>query len=289
MEVISLVNENQIYYSSFRSPSYEGEIMGRRADIPEIREYRKAFGEKTGKDFLEDLGNSTWIKLQNFIKEGNNKQALEVVKYLLAEGKSMHDLLFDGMYVDLDYIAKTYGEDEIPKILRYAYDVIGNGVYRTLSEMTVEELVYKHAEIKRSIRSGSEENGDIEIWEEKDKYVVIFDPCGSGGRMRRGSKLDGTPPRTKPPYNLGVTSRPYPWSWSKPGVPYYCVHCCVWAEQIFIETRGYPLRITDYSGDPLQPCSFLFYKRPELIPEVYFERVGKVKNAAGFHFGRRSH
>ena len=52
-----------------------------------------------------------------------------------------------------------------------------------------------------------------------------MDPCGSGGRMRRGDAIDGTPSRFGPPSGFGVTSKAYPWSWGKEGVPYDCLHC----------------------------------------------------------------
>ena len=90
-------------------------------------------------------------------------------------------------------------------------------------------------------------------------------------------EIDKTPPRTGPPTNLGKTSKPYFWSWSKAGVPYYCTHCCIWHEIMPIETQGYPLKVTEYSDDPNEPCKWYFYKRPELIPEEYFVRIGKKK------------
>jgi hypothetical protein len=113
--------------------------------------------------------------------------------------------------------------------------------------------------------------GDITVAEEEDKYVIYLDPCGSGGRMRREG-------RDKPPYNYGKTKKAYPWSWGKAGVPYYCVHCCIWSEIIPTEQQGYPHRVTAYSDDPNEPCAFYIYKRPELIPEEYFARIGKKKD-----------
>jgi len=44
-----------------------------------------------------------------------------------------------------------------------------------------------------------------------------------------------------------------------------------------IELRGYPIRITIPGDKPEDPCIHLFYKKPELIPEDYFTRVGKTK------------
>jgi hypothetical protein len=109
-----------------------------------------------------------------------------------------------------------------------------------------------------------------------------FNPCGSGGRMRRIGEVDKTPPRTGKVFNLGVTKKAYPWSWGKVGVPYYCIHCCVFHEILPIEWRGYPIKITEYSDDPMAPCYWYFYKDPALIPDHYFTRIGKKKDPSKF-------
>jgi hypothetical protein len=49
-----------------------------------------------------------------------------------------------------------------------------------------------------------------------------------------------------------------------------------------IEAQGYPVKITEYSDDPNAPCVWLFYKKPELIPEHYFTRIGMKKDPKKF-------
>lgn len=97
-------------------------------------------------------------------------------------------------------------------------------------------------------------------------YLTMMrcDPCGSGGRLRR----------TK---NIGITKKAYPWSWGKSGIPYYCTHCCLAWEIIPTELWGYPIRINLVTDRPEDPCVHLFYKKPELIPEEYFDRLGMTK------------
>ncbi len=107
---------------------------------------------------------------------------------------------------------------------------------------------------------------------------MVFDPCGSGGRMRRTGEIDKIPPRDGPPFNLGRTKKAWPWSWSKAGVPYYCVHCCIWSEIIPTELNGYPTRVTLWNEDPEKPCRWAFYKKPDLIPEEYFTRIGMKRD-----------
>ncbi len=135
--------------------------------------------------------------------------------------------------------------------------------------LTPEELVVVIAEEFRAHFSGPGREGAIWVIEEADRYRIVLDPCGSGGRMRKTELF-------------GVTKKTYPWSWNKSGVPYYCIHCAVMWEIIPIELRGYPIRINLCPDRSEDPCVHLFYKRPQLIPEEYFTRVGKIKDISKF-------
>lgn len=227
---------------------------------------------------LADHGANTYTKLKALIAAGRKEDALELVDYLHIEGKGLHDLYCDWTYADLEYVAKKFGEEEIYPMLRNAKSVLSRVFYGRVPQLTVEETVLFFAEAMRAHRTGPGELGDFVLREEPKRYVMEFDPCGSGGRMRRVGELDRTPPRTGPPLNLGRTQKPYPWCWSKVGVPYYCIHCCVWHEIMAIEAQGYPTKITEYSDDPDMPCVWIFYKDPEMIPENYFTRIGMKKD-----------
>lgn len=223
---------------------------------------------------LSELGTSTLTRLKESIADSRANDALELADYFLSEGKRLHDLMCDWVYATLDFIARSFGEEAIYDALRHAGEKIRRPYLEHAAKLTVEERVYLQAEGMRSHRSGPGEIGEILIVEEEERYVMSFNPCGSGGRMRRTGQLDNLPPRTGPPYSFGKTSIPYPWSWSKSGVPYYCLHCCVWSEIQAIEWIGFPFRITDYQDDPEKPCRFLFYKQPELIPDHFLDRIG---------------
>jgi hypothetical protein len=142
---------------------------------------------------------------------------------------------------------------------------------------SVKEVVHFYAEQMRAHRSGPGETGAIEVWEDDEKYVIAFDPCGAGGRMRRKGVVDGAPSRTEPPFSLGKTKEEHSWAWHMKDVPYFCLHCSVWHEVMAIEATGAPSKITEYDPDPDAPCRFYFYKSPELVPEKYYRRVGFEK------------
>jgi len=56
--------------------------------------------------------------------------------------------------------------------------------WKGLLKMSVQERAYLNAEILRSRCGGSEQDGTIDIFEDRDRYTIKMDPCGSGGRMR---------------------------------------------------------------------------------------------------------
>ena len=226
---------------------------------------------------IEELGISSYDRLRDAVKAGDTETALKLIDYVQIEGKSLHDVYCDWCYAFLTWIADKCGEEALPQVLKYCREKIGV-VFDTMKDMkTAKQLVQWYAEPMRAHRSGPGERGELKIWEEEDKYVMSFDPCGSGGRMRRTGELDKTPPRTGPPYNLGKTKKAYPWSWSMKDVSYYCLHCAVWHELIPIEATGFPTKITEYDPDPNAPCKFYFYKNPELVPEKYYKRQGLQK------------
>ncbi len=226
---------------------------------------------------VSKLGDNTLGKLIEAIERGDKQLELDLAKYMWTEDKRMHDTYTDWVFADLAWIARNYGEEEVPKVLRFVKETMDKPLFSMMTAMSTEDYVKLFAEFMRAHRGGPGETGDFKIWEEADRYVMEFDPCGSGGRMARGP-LNGSGSRIKPPYNLGKTTKAYPWSWNKSGVPYYCVHCCVWGEIVPIEKLGYPSRINECPFDDFsKPSYWYFYKDPNLIPDKYFERVGFKK------------
>ena len=71
-------------------------------------------------------------------------------------------------------------------MLRFAISIINAGVFKGMGKLTLEELVIRYAEVARAHWSGPGEVGSCTIKEDEEKYVMTFDPCGSGGRLRRG-------------------------------------------------------------------------------------------------------
>ena len=217
-------------------------------------EKSEALKRKIRQDDAAELAIPTWDLVLEAMQAGRIDEAREFLEYGCTEHKTMNDNLIAFIDVVLTHLA-SFGEEEIPKILRKRYEdkvkkwlVVTPGIMETLHVFT---------ELQRSHFT------NFTVVEEPDRYVVSMDPCGSGGRLRRNQ-------------SVGKTKKAYPWTWGKSGVPYWCVHCCV-IEQIATELCGYPIKVNEYSDDPEAPCVQIYYKKPELIPEEYFTRIGMTK------------
>lgn len=215
-------------------------------------EKSKALGRIIRQDDPEDLVISTWTLVSDAIRAGKVDEALTYLDYGYSEAKMMHDSMCSFVEDVFTHLA-TFGEEEIYKVLRKRYEPV---IRRWLSDTPgVKESLERGIEFQRG------HGGHTTITEEPDRFVVRCDPCGSGGQLRR----------TK---NVGIAKKAYPWTWGKSGVPYYCIHCSVMWEILPIELRGYPIRINLIGDKPSDPCIHLYYKKPDLIPEEYFKRVG---------------
>jgi hypothetical protein len=227
-------------------------------------EQSEVFKRKMRQDDVPDLAIPTFTLAIEAMRSGKIEEAAELIEYGCAEDTRIHDTFVAIMDAFCTRFAE-FGEEEVEKAWRHRnsrrdqYSLPGELGVDTVLQASVETLVQRGAETQRS------HHGNITVSEERDRYVVRCDPCGSGGRLRRRSK------------DIGVTKKAYPWSWGRVGVPYYCCHCAIVNEIEPIEARGYPIRVTIPGDRPEDPCIHYYYKKPELIPEEYFTRVGKNK------------
>ncbi len=152
----------------------------------------------------------------------------------------------------------------------------------------LEVLMLVACEAMRGHLVGPERTGDFELIEEDDRFILRFDPCGSGQRTVRGDWIEGTPPRMEAPYNWRVSQEEHSWNHYTKGVCLYCAHCIVLMEEMPIDRFGYPVRVvdppvypdTDRDPDRRQKCQWQMFKDPTNVPEEYYRRVGRSRPSA---------
>ena len=152
----------------------------------------------------------------------------------------------------------------------------------------LEVLMLVACEAMRGHLVGPERTGDFELIETEDRYILRFDPCGSGQRTVRGDWIEGTPPRMEPPYNWSVGQEEHTWNHNTKGVCHYCTHCIRLMEEWPMDRFGYPVRVidppvypdTNRDADARQKCQWQMFKDPTQVPEEYYARVGRTRPAA---------
>ena len=90
----------------------------------------------------------------------------------------------------LAYLSEKTEEDVLNSILETHQSIWGDR-YETWDNMTPWEKVALTVEGMRGHLSGESRKGDLIVREEPDRFAISFDPCGTGGVMRRGDPETG--------------------------------------------------------------------------------------------------
>jgi hypothetical protein len=237
------------------------------------------------------------VQVEEFVALVHREQgpaALEQLDELKETWRQCHDRDVDHTYGLMSEIVKRLGEGAIgpmwDKVLlplftwRYEkFDIDKHAWAEGL-----ETLMLVACEAMRGHLVGPERTGDFELIETDDRYILRFDPCGSGGRTIRGDWIEGTPARMEPPYNWTVSQEEHTWNHNTKGVCHYCTHCIRLMEEWPMDRFGYPVRVIDpptypdTNRDPAvrQKCQWQMFKDPTKVPEEYYERVGRTRPTA---------
>jgi len=220
---------------------------------------------------------------------GEWDQAREALETARETWRRVKDRDGDHSYGLIDAIVANLGESEIGEMWDAAIRPLFNWRYgsfdianRAWAE-SLDQLMMVACESMRAHLVGLDRTGDFEMTELEDRYVLRFDPCGSGGRSIRGDSIEGTASRMEAPYNWTVSREPHTWNHGSTGIGHYCTHCIRLMEEMPIEAFGYPLRVVDPpkypDADPSnrQYCQWQMFKDPTAVPEEYYTRVGRTK------------
>lgn len=228
-----------------------------------------------GRDLREDepaeVGVSTLKKAFDAMDGGDTAEAKRIVEYARLEWQVDHDMYVNWSWAFFTYIATTYGEEALEKAMRFVLQSYYKDRYEKVMKSDVKTQLQLTVEGLRGHLMGPGRQGDIEITEEKDRFKLKLNPCGSGGVARQRVESGAEPN----PHLFGFTKEAHPWTWGKERVCYYCAHCSMVNEIMSIENFGHPMRITEYPKNAEDACIWYIYKDPKDIPAEYYERVGK--------------
>jgi len=231
-------------------------------------------------------------RLGNLVRSGgiDAEEAIVEMDGVREDWRRIHDRWVDVISGILAYGAERFGEASLDAMYRHTLEPYIQERYMVYDLRhqdyadTIFRNLYTTIEAMRAHLGGPDRRGDMDFEEYEDRWVISFDPCGSGGRSSRGDPVEGTGPRPEPPYNFGVTQKEYDWAWNEKGVCYYCAHCCFALERLPAERWGHPVRVVDSplypdetSGDGPKKCSWTVYKTLEAIPHEAYRRIGLTK------------
>lgn len=212
------------------------------------------------------------------LQAGRDDEALFWLERMHLAYLNVHDLQVAWMQDQLSFIADQYDEPAVLETVLHTHQSIWGDRYAAWDEMTPWEKVCLTVEGMRGGHfSGMRRRGDVIVADQGDRYMVAFDPCGSGGILRRGDPETGRGPWPLLPH--GVNEIPHDWVWQKTGVHWYCAHCAIAMEWLPGRTRGALLRPLDHTLDHDAPCPWYIYKDDRHIPAELYLRTGQRKPA----------
>jgi hypothetical protein len=210
------------------------------------------------------------------LQTSNLDEFTRLLDTYIAEARLIHDIVADWSWALLTVFVHKWGEDSLTEVLRVTEEPWVTVRYANLKEMTQEESLRLTVEGMRGHFTGQDRAGVIQIDDESDRWVMSFDACGSGGRMRRGDATVGSGSRLEAPYNFVNIEGAYDWTWQEKGVCAYCAHCAVVNQILPIEGIGHPMRMVEYPENANDPCRWIIYKNSDNYPQEAYTRVGKL-------------
>lgn len=187
--------------------------------------------------------------------DANDEERFEQAQAMLRESHiTANDLYVEWLQDLFTALAKELGDDAVEEAMRTSYASVWRNRYAAWFEMSPEEKLAWTCAGMRAHYGGPGRRGDFVIEDRVDAFVLSFDPCGTGGVLRRraagNSHIDA----------VSGNQLPQPWSWGRTNVPWYCAHCPMLLEQFPIEDFGIAMRPVEFSPDPHEPTRWLIPK-----------------------------
>jgi hypothetical protein len=170
---------------------------------------------------------------------------------------AVHDQLVWWIQHLLAGIAERHGEDAVRDVVVLTYEELWRARYELWPRMTPVERLQISVEGMRGHLSGPRHRGDVGILEERDRFTMVLDPCGSCGVLRRGDPDSG-----RQGCDPAGTTVAHDWAWNRVGVGWYAVHSPIVMEWLQMREGRPPMR--PLTGcDSAGPCRWFIYKEIE--------------------------
>ncbi|MFQ5667319.1 MAG: hypothetical protein ACE5I7_12925 [Candidatus Binatia bacterium] len=201
-------------------------------------------------------------RITEAVRAGDSAQARALLQERDRQHQRIHDQFISMKAGFYSYVGNVFGDQRLEEILRHTGTRQQQGFERW-ERMSVEEFVRASAHLLKT------HMGTVTVLEDEEKYTIVQDPCGSGGRLMREGAYEDPAPLYRIAAAQGMT-------FGKPNFPSYCAHCAVWNHLQCIEWFGHPQWCIEHPAGPTDPCRLYIYKDRRRIPERFYRQVGKV-------------
>ena len=216
-------------------------------------------GERTMKK-RDDFCRSTVDRAIEAIDKNRSDEAKDLAREIWEETRPVHDQYGDLMGFLFTYIANKLGEEAVEDVHRYMAEAMWKPMLEALKDDDTSAFVKMVAFYLRT------HGFSFSCYENHEQYEFILHYCPSGGRMIKEGKNDNS---DRHHYNFGTTKKPYPWSFNRTDISYYCCHCALWMD-ILPREWGWDVieahfgKQFDDTGSPIDdPCKMIIYKTPQ--------------------------
>lgn len=202
------------------------------------------------------------------LERGDADLAVQLAELGRTRYAALHDTYVVWIQELLSGIATDIGEEAVFDSIEYAYRHIWAPRYTLWEQMSPLERLQLSVEGMRGHLSGARRRGDVGILDEEDRYVMVLDPCGSCGILRRGDPESG-----REPYQPAGNRDPHPWTWGRTGVGWYSVHSPIVMEYLQMRQGRPPMRpLEDCDTD--RACRWFIYKDASAPRPEHYQRMG---------------
>ncbi len=217
----------------------------------------------TGEE-LKAMGRRHVDKVIDAIESGDMEEAKMQAQRMYDECLAMHDGLVEWVASTLSFIGRRYGDEAVHDALKEGCKSWFEPFADKCKDASPKHRVKMLAKLLRGHMM------PMTIEEDDEKFTIMMEPCGSGGRLALQNKYE-------PPCSYYKIVNPQPMTCGQKDLPVYCGHAGI-LSIIGIERGGAPVYYEEPSEQiGVKPCKIFVYKDPDDAPAELYAKVGKVK------------
>jgi hypothetical protein len=193
---------------------------------------------------------------RHLCEAGDGVAAMTRLELMRVRTAAVHDHLVFWIQELLTDLAERVSETAVRDAVVRANETFWGPRYASWDTMSPLERLQLSVEGMRGHLSGFGRRGDVGVIDEPERYVMVLDPCGSCGVLRRGDPDSG-----RPPCNPHGTKESHSWAQGRIGYGWYAVHSPIILEWLPIQAGRPPMRPV-HGCDTDGPCRWFIYKDP---------------------------